>query len=260
MLDIAGDCASERGFAPAPELFIVPADGHEPVRSELSFVGRAIDDALRQDDTPQTRRRLRESLAAAIGVAPEGLSRLGYQQIVTALVRLRMLSARISELEARAAADDLTCAMRRGAGIAALTQEMARARRMGVSVIVAFVDVDGLKAVNDGDGHSAGDRVLRIVAETLRHAVRSYDLVIRYGGDEFVCVLFGADITGARRMLADIAPEVRRATGGVGVSVGVAELQPDDDVDSLLGRADAALYASRRSRAPLPSAFFTAPG
>src|SRR5258708_17716461 len=175
---------------------------------------------MRQDDTPQMRRRLRESLASALGVSPDGLLKLNYQQTVNALVRLRMLSARIAELEARASADDLTCAMRRGAGIAALGQEIARARRMKVNIVVAFVDVDGLKAVNDRDGHPAGDTVLRIVAVTLRQAVRSYDLVIRYGGDEFVCVLFGADLEGATRMLEDIRPPVCEATGGVGISIG----------------------------------------
>jgi diguanylate cyclase (GGDEF)-like protein len=159
-----------------------------------------------------------------------------------------MLSARIAELEARASADDLTCAMRRGAGIAALGQEIARARRMKVDIVVAFVDVDGLKAVNDRDGHPAGDTVLRIVADTLRQAVRSYDLVIRYGGDEFVCVLFGADLNGATRMLEDIRPSVCEATGGVGISIGFADLRPEDDVDTLLSRADLALYAARRGR------------
>jgi diguanylate cyclase (GGDEF)-like protein len=248
MLSARDQGRQARRFLPAPELFIVPADAPAPVRSDISFLGRAIDEAMRQDDTPQMRWRLRESLASALGVSPDGLLKLNYQQTVTALVRLRMLSARIAELEARASADDLTCAMRRGAGIAALGQEIARARRMKVDIVVAFVDVDGLKAVNDRDGHPAGDTVLRIVADTLRQAVRSYDLVIRYGGDEFVCVLFGADLNGATRMLEDIRPSVCEATGGVGISIGFADLRPEDDVDTLLSRADLALYAARRGR------------
>ena len=248
MLSVTDPARPARSFLPAPELFIVPADAPATVRSDISLLGRAIDTAMRQDDTPQTRRRLRESLASALGVVPDALSKLSYQQTMTALVRLRMLSARIAELEARAAADDLTSAMRRGAGITALEHEIARARRMKVDIAVAFVDVDGLKSVNDRDGHPAGDTVLRIVADTLRRAVRSYDLVIRYGGDEFVCVLFGADLAGATRMLEDIGPAVRDATGGTGISIGFADLRADDDVDSLLSRADAALYRERRRR------------
>ena len=70
-----------------------------------------------------------------------------------------------------------------------MTRDLARARRAQQPLLVAFVDVDGLKAVNDEYGHAAGDTLLRAVVTALSSMLRPYDVVIRYGGDEFICVL-----------------------------------------------------------------------
>jgi diguanylate cyclase (GGDEF)-like protein len=80
-----------------------------------------------------------------------------------------------------------------------LEHEIDRTRRSNGELVTAFVDVVGLKIVNDTYGHAAGDRLLRNVVTALRKWLRSYDLVIRYGGDEFVCVLAAADPTVRRR-------------------------------------------------------------
>jgi len=88
-----------------------------------------------------------------------------------------------------AAKDHLTGVYERRSGFAELEREIARARRMGAPVVVAFFDVDGLKEVNDRFGHTAGDRMLVEFATMLTAHLRPYDLVMRYGGDEFVCVL-----------------------------------------------------------------------
>ena len=85
--------------------------------------------------------------------------------------------------------DHLTGTYHREMGQMALSQEIDRARRADGRFVVAFVDVDGLKAINDHEGHAAGDRVLQLVARAIRTNLRSFDPIIRYGGDEFVCGL-----------------------------------------------------------------------
>ena len=137
--------------------------------------------------------------------------------------------------------------MRRRAGLAALTRELARARRLGQPLLVAFIDVDGLKAVNDRYGHGGGDALLQAVADALSHMMRAYDIVMRYGGDEFVCVLVdetASNITGRfERVVAEFAEVHHRH-----LSVGFAEAQPDESPEELIARADAAMISAREAR------------
>ena len=140
--------------------------------------------------------------------------------------------------------DELTGAMGRGAGLRALERELARARRSGEPLTLAFVDVDGVKKVNDTQGHAAGDELLRSVVVVLRAGLRVSDLIIRYGGDEFLCALPGASVPEAARRL-DRSAGVLANVASRSVTVGLAELRPDEDVASLIARADGALYAKR---------------
>jgi diguanylate cyclase (GGDEF)-like protein len=149
--------------------------------------------------------------------------------------------------------DDVTGMLRRGPGLRELKNEIDRARRQGVRLVVAFIDVDGLKAFNDRRGHAAGDQLLRDVGQALRQGLRSYDLVLRYGGDEFVCALSDAEIGHAERRLREVAELLRAAPSYGSISWGLAELQADDTLDSLVARSDSALYA-RRSRRDPPAA------
>ncbi len=101
------------------------------------------------------------------------------------------------EALARESIDHLTGALGRRAGRAAIQREMARATRFGETLVLIFVDVDGLKATNDDRGHLAGDSVLRATARCLTEGLRAYDVVMRFGGDEFVCTLSDQDADGA---------------------------------------------------------------
>jgi diguanylate cyclase (GGDEF)-like protein len=155
------------------------------------------------------------------------------------------------EAELRSAhLDELTGAFRREMGRLALSNEIDRAWRDDGRFVVAFVDVDGLKALNDRDGHAAGDAVLRTVVRVIRARLRSFDPVIRYGGDEFVCGLGGSDIAEARRRFDSIGVALEDEAG-VGLSVGFATLTEGDTADQLTERADAAMLevkATRHSR------------
>ena len=117
----------------------------------------------------------------------------------------------------------------------------------GHQTVVCLVDLDGFKAVNDAGGHAAGDAMLKAVGSALGAAVRETDTVARLGGDEFA-VLADISVTFSGEMLAERLRDAVARTGqpsGVTASVGVAEVQPGDDVEDLMHRADAAMYRSK---------------
>jgi diguanylate cyclase (GGDEF)-like protein len=173
---------------------------------------------------------------------------------------------RFSELVERAqraaVEDDLTGLLnRRGLAIVG-EQVVASARRAGNAVHCMFVDVDGLKDVNDRHGHLAGDRVLLAVADAVRLSVRSGDVVARWGGDEF-CVLGPGPGTSPveleRRIVGRLSELPPDEVPGwqPAVSAGSAMLAPWDDGDlgSLLDQADREMYrrrAIRRDPRPQP--------
>ncbi len=192
--------------------------------------------------------RARRVLAAALGVPDAALARMRDADVTRAVDRLRALVDQCARLAGQVTVDELTGALRRGAGMAALQREIDRSRRLpGKGLVVIFIDVDGLKAVNDEAGHAAGDERLRATVAAMRERLRSYDLVVRYGGDEFICVLTDSSAADAARTAATLRAYVEKMTGGT-ISVGIAELAADDTVDALVKRADAALYAGRRAR------------
>ena len=145
----------------------------------------------------------------------------------------------------RAETDELTGAMRRGSGLDALRRAVKRAHRTSEPLVVAFVDVDGLKWVNDAHGHAAGDTLLRTVVRATLANIRSYDVVIRYGGDEFLCALEGVSLERAGLRMAAIRKTLDDELGGASITVGLASIEPDDTVDDLVARADRAFYAQR---------------
>ncbi len=145
--------------------------------------------------------------------------------------------------------DELTGVRRRGAGLAQLHREIARARRGPEQLVVAFVDVDGLKRVNDTQGHLAGDRLLVAVADSLRANLRAYDLIMRFGGDEFVCVLPQADLSDVQRRFEDVSRSLAAAVPSASITAGFSRLREDDSAESIIHRADEDLLARRRTRA-----------
>ncbi len=150
-----------------------------------------------------------------------------------------------TELE-QAQFDGLTGAHRRDLGTAVLEQEIERARRSGESFALAFIDVDGLKQINDRDGHAAGDSLLQAVVDVLRTELRSYDPIVRVGGDEFVCGLTNTKLEASRRRIEEIRHALRTGPAAASISVGVAMLGDRDTLAKLVARADADMYADKQ--------------
>lgn len=163
--------------------------------------------------------------------------------------RIGLEQARI-ELD-KAQLDDLTGFYRVGLGTAILQREIDRSRRSGGRLAFAYLDVDGLKQVNDEQGHAAGDALLKAVAEAIRSRLRSYDPVVRVGGDEFVCAVSEIDLEHAARLFHDVQDDLAKGRDGASLSFGLATLGPDDDLATLLERSD---HDLRKAKSASPSA------
>ena len=136
--------------------------------------------------------------------------------------RLRSETAASLEL---ASTDELTGAWTRRFGLEHLTRELARAHRTGARLTVVFVDVDGLKRINDAHGHLAGDELLTMISEIIRAHLRPYDLVVRYGGDEFVCAMPDVGAVEVQARFDKIAEVLRMLNPEHSISFGVAEAE-----------------------------------
>jgi diguanylate cyclase (GGDEF)-like protein len=164
-------------------------------------------------------------------------------------------NARLHQIvERQALVDGLTGLANRRQSEDGLSQEIARAQRLGTPLTLVLADLDDFKAINDLHGHPVGDDVLREFASVLRATVRESDLAGRWGGEEFLVLLPGTDADGG----AQLADRVRRALAersflgkdgnvfDVTCSFGVAQHAPDGDERELFADADRALYRAKR--------------
>ena len=150
--------------------------------------------------------------------------------------------------------DALTGCLNHAAMQDALRREVERCRRTGHELSLAILDLDEFKQVNEQHGHLAGDEVLRQVGESLRESVRAYDLVARYGGDEFAIIAMDADEATAAEVARRAVEAVDRTLGALGsageataATAGVAEWRRGDTPSVLIGRADRALLHGKHS-------------
>lgn len=156
-------------------------------------------------------------------------------------------------VERQALVDGLTGLANRRAASDALHAEAARAQRLETPLSVVLADLDEFKDVNDVHGHAVGDEVLRVFADVLRETLRESDVAGRWGGEEFLILLPGADEEGAAQ-LADrlrLALASRDVSGAPGLRVtasfGVAEYAGQANTEQLVDAADSALYRAKRA-------------
>jgi len=168
---------------------------------------------------------------------------------------LDAMRCRLAEVEAIAERDPLTGVLNRRGFERELVRTLAYLSRYPASARLVYVDLDRFKPVNDVHGHAAGDALLAAVAETLTRQVRASDSVARLGGDEFAVLLWNladaAAVAKARSLEAAIAALVvpwQGASLSVGASAGVTPLEAGERPADVVARADAAMYARKRSR------------
>jgi len=220
------------------------------VRQGLS----SIEDAVGTGVLPQIREALKQTVVQVTETFDE--QRRAYEQQLAELNE-RMSSLRQDLVAAREEMkrDTLTDAYNRGAFDAAITQSLNMHFILNQPVTLLMIDLDGFKQINDTYGHGAGDEVLRGVGEALaRSFIRKGDFVARYGGDEFAVILNDTSGPHAHKVIERFMTYVAAvnipyapADTKISCSVGYTEIHEDDTVESLVNRADRALYKAKAS-------------
>lgn len=163
----------------------------------------------------------------------------------------RKLQAINKQLELLSSTDQLTGIANRRVFEAAAEKEIARAQRYGSTLSLIMTDIDHFKSVNDNYGHDTGDRVLVQFSAMLRNCVRDTDLTVRWGGEEFIILCPETDINGAVQLAEQLRNEIKNTDfgldRGISASFGVSQYQDAEKVESLVKRADQALYHAKKS-------------
>ncbi len=173
--------------------------------------------------------------------------------LLTTLVYPMRNALRYHEALAAAFRDPLTGAGNRVALDKTLSREIELAKRHGQELSVLMLDLDHFKLINDEFGHSMGDKVLQESAICMTDCIRQTDMCFRYGGEEFLILLSNAESAGALRIAERIRQSIARLDVSndkgqlqVSTSIGCATMHADDNIESLIQRADKALYQAKR--------------
>ena len=228
---------------------VASIDGVE--RTLQQSLNESVDkfDALRRlNDLVQIKAGLSRNVEALRTVASRREEQWRHQ-MVTVEQKVQTLETQLVETRLAAQHDALTGLGNRRAVEAAFKGFMETRQRF----VLALFDVDDFKRINDTYGHVAGDATLKTIATTVKSSVRGHDVVGRYGGDEFILMMVDASLVQAEQRLRGIIRDIRNAPPsapglpGVTVSCGAAAYCAGDTFESLVGRADQALYDVKRS-------------
>jgi len=214
----------------------------------------ALGGVARQIEQNADPRAIIKGLVAELSKAVTRTTALG-ASFTASLQELDTIRGHLAAAEHRSRTDALTGLANRLALDDFLRDAQMATMENGKPLSLILLDVDHFKAFNDRFGHQFGDQVLRLIAQVLKGGLRTYDLAARFGGEELVAVLPGADVDVARAVAERIRQAIakrqitRRSTGellsGVTVSMGVARFVPGEPLTTLLERCDRALYAAK---------------
>ena len=158
------------------------------------------------------------------------------------------------KLKHEATHDPLTGALNRRAILDILSKELIRAKRRNTKISIGLCDIDHFKLVNDKHCHQAGDDVLCSFVKVMQNTLRPYDLLGRYGGEEFLLVMPDSTISAEEvlyeRLRAKIADNKMMTRSGevrITVSIGITSSIGDDTADAMIAKADAALYRAKEN-------------
>jgi diguanylate cyclase (GGDEF)-like protein len=231
------------------------ADGARLLADDGTLVEAGAPDAHGERlEFPLTASRTTFGTLTIVGAAFDDEQRMAANSLASHAA-IALENARLHRIvERQALVDGLTGIANRRQCEDALTAEIARADRLGTPLTLVLADLDDFKGVNDIHGHAVGDDVLREFAAVLRATVRDSDLAGRWGGEEFLLLLPGAEAVGgaqlADRVRASLSERSFRGRDGdvlaVTCSFGVAQHRPGDDERELFAAADRALYRAKR--------------
>ena len=231
---------------PAERLFARPSDWHEL----LAMLKRGGHEDSRE---VQLKARDGELFYALLSARPVVFS--GDEVVMLCFTDLTAQKAVEHQLRFLAQRDPLTQAYNRHHFWQLANAEMARVKRYKRPLSIAMIDADLFKAINDVHGHDVGDLVLRLIVDTCHDSLRKNDVLARYGGEEFVVLLPETPIGGALAVMERVRerieatslelPDGKRVS--ITVSIGLASLSGDEGFESLLKRADDALYTAKRN-------------
>jgi diguanylate cyclase (GGDEF)-like protein len=226
---------------------VLGSDGHDP-STEINKAADRFNELLEIEDVGQLRVRLAEEVTGLRQLAEER-QRQWRDATGVFMARVAVLEAQLAGVREEAALDPLTKIGNRRHFESSLSDQLRKPKRQ---FVVALFDVDDFKRINDAHGHAMGDRVLQETARALKTSMRPGDLLARIGGDEFAAIATGLTLrqseTRMEAALASITAHLRHVEGLIPVSLscGVAECSAGDTAQSLLGRADQALYDAKR--------------
>lgn len=173
------------------------------------------------------------------------------QDVTETVENARILESARSAAERVANTDMLTGLPNRRHTLSFLDQALRSAAQDGAPLAVAIFDIDHFKLINDVHGHATGDQVIRRVGQRAKSSLREDDMVGRFGGEEFVCILQGRSAQSAEMVAERVRKAVESDTDGgdfpgVTVSIGLAAYAGEASIEDLLQRADKALYMAKR--------------
>ena len=179
---------------------------------------------------------------------------IGGVELFTDISSLKSIELRIKELEAMALLDGLTKLANRNYIEKEILVRFEEKKRLGIPFGILFMDIDRFKRINDTYGHDIGDLVLKLVADTLLKNIRPFDVIGRWGGEEFIGIIRNI----SRRQLEDLGNRLRMLVHAaclktendklnVSISIGATSVHDNDSIDTLMKRADALLYESKRA-------------
>ncbi len=236
---------------------------NQELREQVSDLQASVQEAV---DLPSLKQALEQRLDGLLStVAEHQRQREGREEEVAQ--RLQALAQRVSEMEQeaqgfrnhleeqrqKALTDPLTGLANRAGWAERLELEIARWRRYGGDLLLAVLDIDHFKRINDGYGHLAGDKVLKIIAGELNKRLRKTDFLARYGGEEFVLLVPSTPLEGGVQLLETLRSAIeacpfhfRGEPMAITLSAGLTAFAAGEGGDAAFARADQALYRAKR--------------
>ncbi|WP_137973838.1 GGDEF domain-containing protein [Pseudomonas sp. F(2018)] len=236
---------------------------NQELRDQVSGLQASVQEAV---DLPSLKRALEQRLDGLLStVGDHQRQREGREEEVAQ--RLQALSQRVAEMEQeaqgfrdhleeqrqKALTDPLTGLANRAGWAERLELEVARWRRYGGELLLAVLDIDHFKRINDGYGHLAGDKVLKIIAGELVKRLRKTDFLARFGGEEFVLLVPSTPLEGGQQLLETLRGAIescpfhfRGEPVTITLSGGLTAFLPGESSETAFGRADQALYKAKR--------------